>query len=175
MHAIDLLDAEAFHQAVVDHRLGAGTALFRRLKDHHGIAGEIAGLGEIARRAEQHRGVPVMAAGMHLARRLGGVCQIGLFLDRQRIHVGAQADHLDVAIAVRLAALDDADHAGAAKTGGDFVAAEFAQPVRHECCSAMHVVQQLRVFMDIPAPGLNIGLKVGDTIDDGHEKSRLRV
>ena len=175
MHAVDLLDAEAIHQPVVDHRLGAGTALLRRLKNHHCVAGEIAGLGEIACRAEQHRGVTVMAAGMHLARRLGGVGQIGLFLDRQRIHVGAQADHLDVAIALRLAALDDADHPGAAKTGGDFVAAEFTEPVRHECCSAMHVVEQLRVLMDITAPGLNIGLKVGDTIDDGHEMSRLEV
>jgi hypothetical protein len=26
------------------------------------------------------------------------------------------------------------------------------------------------MFMDIPAPGLNIGLKIGDAIDDGHGK-----
>ena len=103
MHAVDLLDAEAVHQPVLDHRLGARAALFRRLENHHRIAGEIARLGEIARRAQQHRGMAVMAAGMHLARRLGGVRQIGLLLDRQRIHVGAQADHLDVAIAGRLA------------------------------------------------------------------------
>jgi hypothetical protein len=24
------------------------------------------------------------------------------------------------------------------------------------------------MLMDIPAPGLNIGLQVGDTVDDGH-------
>ena len=32
----------------------------------------------------------------------------------------------------------------------------------------MHVIQQFRMLMDIPAPGLNIGLQVGDTVDDGH-------
>src|ERR1700753_1625488 len=70
MHAVDLLDAKTIHQAVLDHRVGAGTALFRGLEDHHGIAGKIAGLGQVARRAQQYRSVTVVAAGMHLARRL---------------------------------------------------------------------------------------------------------
>ncbi len=68
----------------------------------------------------------------------------------------------------RLAALDDADDAGAAKTGGNLVAAEFPQPLRHECRGAMHVVQQFGMLMDIPAPGLDIGLQIGDAVDDGH-------
>jgi hypothetical protein len=29
-------------------------------------------------------------------------------------------------------------------------------------------------LMDIPAPGLNIGLQIGDAIDNGHGNSRLR-
>ena len=103
VHAVDLLDAETLHQPVLDHRGGAGAALLGRLEDHDRVAGEIPGLGEIARRTEQHRGVAVMAAGVHLARRLGGVGQIGRFLDRQRVHVGAQPDHLDVALAGGLA------------------------------------------------------------------------
>ena len=175
MHAVDLLDAEAVHQAVLDHRGSAGAALFRRLEDHDRVAGEIPGLGEIARRAQQHRGVAVMAAGVHQARGLGGVRQVGLLLDRQRVHVGAQPDHLDVALAGRLAALDDADHAGAAEAGRDLVAAEFPQPVRHECRGAVHVVEQFGMFMDIAAPGLDIGLQIGDAVDDGHGKSRFRV
>ena len=141
VHAINLLDAETVHQAVLDHRCGARAALFGRLEDHDGVAGEIAGLGEIARCTEQHRGVAIMAAGVHLARRPGGVRQIGLFLDRQRVHVGAQADHLGLALAARLLALDDADHAGAAKAGCDFVAAEFAQAVRNERRRVVHVIQ----------------------------------
>ena len=50
--------------------------------------------GEIFGGAEQHRGVAVMAAGVHLARHRRLVGQPGLFLERQRVHVGAQADHL---------------------------------------------------------------------------------
>ena len=169
MHAIDLIDGETVHQPVLDHRGGTCAALLRRLEDHDRIAGEIPGLGKIARGAQQHRGMPVMAAGVHLARRLRGIGQIGLLLDRQRIHVGAQPDHLDVALAGGLAAFDDADHPGTPQAGSHLVAAEFPQPVRHECRSAVHVVQQFGVFMDIAAPGLDIGLQIGDAIDDGHE------
>jgi hypothetical protein len=57
----------------------------------HG-AGEIARLGQIFGGAEQHRRMAVVAAGVHPAgmpRRIG---KPGFFLDRQRIHVGAQRD-----------------------------------------------------------------------------------
>ena len=148
-------------------------ALFRRLKDHDRVAREIPRLGEITGRAEQHRSMPVMAAGVHLARRPGGVSEICRLLDRQRVHIGAQRDYLDIAFGRRLAALDDADDAGAAETCRDFVAAEFPQALRHECCGAMHVVQQFGVLMDIPAPGLNIGLQIGDAVNDGHGNSRF--
>ena len=69
MHAVDLLDAEALHQAVLDHRLAAAAAFLGRLEDDDRGAVEIARLGEVARGAEQHRGVAVMAAGVHLAGR----------------------------------------------------------------------------------------------------------
>ena len=29
--------------------------------------------------------------------------------------------------------------------------------------------------MDVPAPGLDVGLQIGDAIDDGHEESRFGV
>ena len=99
VHAVDLLDAEALHQAVLDHRAAAGAALLRRLEDDDRGAGEAARLGEVVRGAEQHGGVAVMAAGVHLARRLGGPGLAGLLVDRQRVHVGAEAD--DAAAACR--------------------------------------------------------------------------
>ena len=169
VHAVDLLDAKTVHQPVLDHRRRACPALFGRLEDHDRVAGKVAGLGEITGRAEQHRSMPVMTAGVHLAGRLGGVGQIGLFLDRQRIHVGAQADHLDVAVAGGFFALDDADDTGLAEARCDLIAAEFPQPVSHECRSAVNVVQKFGMLMDIPAPGLNVGLQIGDAVDDGHE------
>ena len=167
VHTKDLVDGEAFHQPVPDHRGRARAALLSRLKDHHRIPGEVPGLGEITRGAEQHRGVAVMAAGVHLAGCLRGVSEVGFFLDRQRIHIGAEPDHLEIADG-RLFALDDADHAGPAKAGRDLVAAELLQAIRHECRGAMHIVEQLGMLMDIPAPGLDIGLQIGDAVDDRH-------
>src|SRR6185295_7454006 len=58
--------------------------------------------------------------------------------------------------------------------GGHLVAAEFAQAIRDECRSAMDTVEQFGVFMDIAAPGLNIGLQIGDAVDDGHGNSGLK-
>ena len=97
VHAVDFLDAETVDQAVPHHAAPAGAALLGRLEDHHGGAGEIAGFGEIFGGAEQHGGVAVMAAGVHLARHCRFVGQAGFLLDRQRVHVGAQPDHLAAA------------------------------------------------------------------------------
>ena len=91
VHAVDLLDAELIHQPVIDHRHRARAALLGGLEDDDRVAGEVAGLREAPRRAEQHRGMPVMAAGVHLAGGLGAIGEVGLFLDRQRVHVRAQA------------------------------------------------------------------------------------
>ena len=114
VHPVDFLDAEAVHQAVLNHGSAAAAALLGRLEDHDRGAGEVARLGEIMRGTEQHRGMAVVAAGVHLARRRRLVGQSGRFLDRQRIHIGAQPDRLHVTRACGLAALDDADNAGAA-------------------------------------------------------------
>src|SRR5439155_24802913 len=75
--------------------------------------------------------------------------------------------HLAAAIG-RPLALDDADHPGLADLRGDLVAAEFLEPVGHECRSAVDVIEQFGVLVDVPAPGLNVGLQVGDAVDDGH-------
>jgi hypothetical protein len=99
--------------------------------------------------------------------------QIGRLLDRQRVHVGAKPDHVDLALA-GLLALDDADDAGLPEAGGDLVAAELAQTIRDKCRSAMDVVEQFGIFMDIAAPGLNIGLQIGDAVNDGHGNSGLK-
>jgi hypothetical protein len=117
--------------------------------------------------------MPVMAARMHLARRFGGVRQAGRLLDRQRIHVGAKSDHPDIAVARRPSSFDHADNTGAAKTRGDLVTAEFAKPFGDECRGALHIVEQFGMLVDVPAPGLDIGLQISDAIDDGHGKARL--
>ena len=164
VHAVDFLDAEALHQAVLDHRRAAGAALLRRLKHDHRGAGEVARLGKIFGGAEQHRGVAVMAAGVHLAGHGGLVRQPGRLLDRQRVHVGAHADHL----AARLVAADDADDAGAADARHDLVAAERLELLGDARRRAVDVVLQLRMGMDVVAPFGDFAVQVGDTVDDGH-------
>jgi hypothetical protein len=59
---------------------------------------------------------------MHRARRLGGVFDAGFLVNRQRVHVCAQPDHLAAAVGFTL---DHADNASAANAGHDFIAAEF--------------------------------------------------
>ena len=48
--------------------------------------------GQVVRRGQQHRGVAVVAAGMHHAGVAARVGQAGGLVDRQRVHVGAQAE-----------------------------------------------------------------------------------
>jgi hypothetical protein len=64
----DALEGEAVENAILDHRLGAGPTLFRRLEDQHHGAGEAPRGGEIPRRAEEHRHVAIVAARVHLSR-----------------------------------------------------------------------------------------------------------
>jgi hypothetical protein len=67
----------------------------------------------------------VMAAGMHLALDLAGMRRPGQFLDRQRVHVGAQPDHRP-----RAAPVDDRDDAGPGDALVDLVHPDLAQPRR---------------------------------------------
>ncbi len=167
VHAIDLLDAPAGHQPVVDHGLAAGAAFLGRLEDHDHGAVEIAGLGEMLGRAQQHGGVAVMAAGVHHARVLGSEGHARSLQDRQRIHVGTQADGL---AGGHVAAADHADHAGAADAGDDLVAAEGAQLIGDDAGGAMHLVEQFGVLVEIVAPSGHFVGERGNAVDDGHEK-----
>ena len=169
VHAVDLVDGKAGDQAVFHHGLRAGAALLRRLEDHHRGAGEIARLGQIFGGSEQHRGVAVVAAGVHLAGHRRLVRQAGLLLERQRIHVGAQPNHLGAG----LAATDDADDAGTADAGHHLVAAKALEFFRNRRRGAMHVVEQLRMRVHVAAPGGDLVVQVGDAIDDRHGASSL--
>ncbi|MNS96670.1 hypothetical protein D3C72_1309820 [compost metagenome] len=136
MHAVDLVDAETLHQAVLDHGKRAGTSFFRRLEDDGDGAGEVAGLGEIFGRAKQHGRVAIMAAGMHGARGFGGPGLAGFLQNWESVHIRAKADG---AIARKIAP-DDADHTCATETGHDFVNAERFQLLRNEGCGVVDII-----------------------------------
>ena len=70
---VDLVDRPTLHQAFLDHDVATAAALFSGLEDKHRPPVEIARFCQILRGPQQDRGVPVMAAGMHLARRFGRI------------------------------------------------------------------------------------------------------
>ena len=94
VQAVDLVAGKFLEQPVLDHGAGAAEAFFGRLEDEMHGAVEVAGLGEIARGAEQHGGVAVMAAAVEAAGNGRAPFQVGVLFHRQRVHVGAQADAL---------------------------------------------------------------------------------
>lgn len=94
----DVIDA--IERAIVDHSWRAAQTLFvlrflGRLKQEPHIAAQIAFsklLFEQVRHAKQNGGVRIVPAGVHDPRILRGKRQTGRFVDRQRVHVGADAD-----------------------------------------------------------------------------------
>ena len=110
VHGKDGLHRKAVKQPVFHHHAGTGKTFFARLEHQHGGAVEVARFREVARGANQHGGVAVVAATVHealFARLPGEVVVLG---QRQGIHVGAQAHH---AAAGRAAPPNDAHHARA--------------------------------------------------------------
>ncbi len=82
VHGEDGVAGEALQQPVVEHRAGTAEALFGRLEDQLQGAAPARRLDQVPGRGEEHRGVAVVAAGVHYAVHLAGVGQAGGFLDR---------------------------------------------------------------------------------------------
>ena len=137
----------------------------------HGAA-EIAMLRKIAGGAEQHRGVPVMAAGMHLAGILRGMGEAVLLMDVQGVHIGAKPD----GALSRPLADDRTDNARAADALAD-LDAPFAQ-LRGDDRGGAHLLEAgLRMRMDVAADLRElrpIGLHLGDQVLVGHGVCPLR-
>src|SRR5258708_29545131 len=64
---VDLVAGKLLEEAVLDHGASAAEAFFGGLKDEMHGAVEIPGFGQIARGAEQHGGVAVVAAAVEAA------------------------------------------------------------------------------------------------------------
>jgi len=125
--------------------------------------GEISGLRQMLGRSQKHRGVAIMAAGMHAAGIARDMRKIILLGDMQSIHIGAQC-HRSVA---RHRSLQDADHTRSRNTAIDRDAKGLEKPgnqrrrvVFLECGFRMGVN---------PMPPLgHLGVKISDPIDDRH-------
>jgi hypothetical protein len=128
----------------------------------HGAV-EISRFGEIARGAEQDRGVAVMAAAVKAAGNRGTPFQVGVLLHRQRIHVGAQSD----ASGARALAFEHADHAGTAEP-----AVYLDAPLREflgDNSRGPHLLESdLGMGVQVPADGGEFVGKGVDARDIGH-------
>jgi hypothetical protein len=168
VHAVDLLHAEAVHDAVLHHLGAAAAALFRRLEDDDRGPVEVAGLRQVSGGPEQHRRVAVVAAGVHLARHLRLVGHVRRFKDRQGVHVGPEPDHL---AGPGPAAPDHPDDAGPAETGHHLVAAELPESLGDDSGGSVHIEEEFRVLVEILPPGSDLVREVGNAVDDRHRDS----
>ena len=151
VQAIDLLEGKALHQPVVQHGERALAPFLGGLEDEADGAVEAAFLGEELRRAEQHGGVAVMAAGVHRAGILRAVVLRALFGDAQGIHVGPQRDG-----PVAAAAFERADDAGAAHAFGDLVEAELPQLGGDEGAGARLLEAELGMGVQVTPPSRHL-------------------
>src|SRR5690606_28421839 len=94
VHAEHRIHRETLEQPILDHRHRAAHDLFRGLEDQVDGAVEGPRARQVLRRAEQHRAVTVVAAGVRFAFDGALVIAIDHLLHRQRVGVGAQADRL---------------------------------------------------------------------------------
>ncbi len=92
VHPVDLVAGEPLEEPVGEHALRAAEPLLRGLEDQHRRPREVPRRRQMLRRAQQHRRVPVVTAGVHDPGRPGGVVEVRALLDRQRVHVRAQPD-----------------------------------------------------------------------------------
>ncbi|MDT4836594.1 hypothetical protein FQZ97_703010 [compost metagenome] len=158
VHAVQGFAGESLQQAIGEHGLGAALAFLGGLEDQVERALEVARGRQVARRAQQHGGMAVVAAGVHASGVATAVGQAGVFEYGQGIHVGAQAQG-----AAGAAIAQHADHAGVADAGVHLIA-PFTQQARHQGGGALFFETQFGVGVDVLAQCLELD---GDVVEPG--------
>jgi hypothetical protein len=151
---------KAVEKTVFHHAAGAGQALFGRLEDEVHAAVESTRARQLARGAQQHGGVAVVAAAVVHAGMAAGVRRAAQLDHRQRVHVGAQAHAAPAA-----AAAQGAHHAGAADAFGHLQAQQ-AQRAGHDAGGAVFLEAELGVGMQVAPQSDQVGQQVGDGVVD---------
>ena len=160
MHAKHRLHGELVKQAVLDHLARAATTLFGRLKDQVNRAVEITVFGQVLGGCQQHGGVAVVAAGVHLARRGAGVGELVELLHGQRVHVSTQPDAATASATV--APVDDADH-----PRGAHAAVHFDAPAAELLCHHFGGTQLFKTQLGVR---MNIASHAGDGSGLGEDR-----
>ena len=162
VHAENRIARKLVEEAVLDHRLAAAEPLFGRLEDEMHGAVEIASLRELPRRAQQHRRVAVMTAGVHPALMLRAVRKAVRLADRQAVHVGPEPDR-----ARRVADPQPADDPGLADPAMH-LDAERLELGGDQIRGALFLEPELGVGMNIATPPGQLVVKVADFLDYRH-------
>ena len=165
VHPVDRAHRKSLEQPLLDHHPAAALVLLGGLEDEVDGAAEIRLPREHGRRAQQHRRVAVVAAGVHLARDRRCVRDAGLLVDVQCVEIGAQADRVAAGSAAQ-----HADHAGAGKPRVHFEP-ERAELVGDEGGGRRLLERGLRVGVDVVAPGFELGNERGDFGNEIHGDS----
>ena len=143
-------------------------AFFRRLEQEHHRATQLRPhAGEHFRRAHQHGGMRIVAAGMHdtyllpaiLCAHRGSERQACRFRHRQRVHVRTQSHH-----GPGQPALQDADDARMRHPGAHFVEFQRPQLLGYQRRGSGFTVTQLRVLVNVMAPGDDLRLYLRRTL-----------
>src|SRR6266850_4580380 len=156
---------EAVEHPLLDHSLGAAEPLFRRLENEIYRSVEIARIGEIAGGAEQHRGVAVVAAGVHPPVMTRTIVEAVGLMDRQGVHIGPQADR-----ARRIAGSQPADDPRLADTTID-LAAKLGELRRHHIGSALLLEAEFRMSVNVAPPARQVVVNLRNAVNDLHIRS----
>ena len=116
---------------------------------------------------QQHGGVAIVAASVHLAGMLAGMGKRVGFVHGQGVHVGTQAD-----AALAGAVFDEADHAGGAHAAVHFDAPT-AELGGHQIGGAVFLKTQFRMGVNVAAQGHHAGGFGGDRVEQFHRGTCL--
>src|SRR5262245_34132933 len=152
VQAVDLTEREAFEQPVLEHGQGTSPPLLGGLEEEAEGAVEAPLGGEDLRRAEQHGGVAVVAAGVHQPGAPGAVGAVPQLLDAERVHVGAERDRASGGAAAQRA--DDADPTDPLD---DLVEPETPELVGDERGGSRQLEPELGVGVEVVPPGRHLG------------------
>jgi len=161
MQAVHLVHRKALEQAFLQHDLRAAAAFLGGLENQVDGAVELPGLGEVARSAQKHRGVPVVAAGMHAALVLRAMRDVGRLVHRQAVHVGTQRNG---AAARAAPAVDHADQAGLGEAAMHFDAAG-GEALGDQARGARFLERELRMRVDIAPQLTELGVIAANALD----------
>ena len=150
MLAEDGVNVRAFHHPRGNELArAAGHRVLARLKDELDGTGElVAHMAERLGRAEQHRRVQVVAAGVHDALVHAGKRKAGLLMDGQRVDIGTEGD----ALAGAFGAVDQADDGGGQRLL-NLIDAHLLQLTADQGTGAHLGHADLGVGMDVTADG----------------------